>query len=513
MHDANDMDLLRQFAAQNSDSAFATLVERHVNLVYSAALRKTGNPHSAEEITQAVFIILAQKAGRIPNKTILPGWLYQTARLTAASFLKREIRRVRREQEAYMQTEFHSTASDETWRQLAPLLDDAMGQLGEKDRAAVVLRFFGGKSFAEVGAAAGVSENAAKKRVSYALEKLHRYFSKHGVNSTTALIAGTISTNSLQAAPVGLAKTISAVAIAKGATAGGSTLTLVKGALKIMAWTKMKMAVLVGVAAIVAVSTTTVVVKRVIEARMDDSSIADSFFNSTNLWRAPKDVLILRRTHFAVNRNAAMEITGNGNAMIETRTKAGGKQEVRMVGRNQPVAQIFEMAYGLTETETRIVLPADLPQENFDYLITLPGSNEDQLKALQLEIKKKLGLVGNFEMRETNVLLLKLITPGVTGLKPHPANGYAGVTVIAGQIHAVGQSTAYLATTLEYALKLPVLDQTGFIGKNYDYVLEEGFFDGTSDSETVKKFIRDEFGLELVPSREPVEMLVVEKVK
>ena len=102
MHDATDMDLLRQYADGNSDAAFAALVSRHLDLVYSAALRKAGNPHAAEEITQAVFIILAQKAGRILDKTILPGWLYQTARLTAASFLRREIRRVRREQEAYI---------------------------------------------------------------------------------------------------------------------------------------------------------------------------------------------------------------------------------------------------------------------------------------------------------------------------------------------------------------------------------------------------------------------------
>jgi len=134
MRDATDMELLRQYANRNSNDAFATLVSRHVNMVYSAALRKTGNPHAAEEITQAVFIILAQKAGRIPDKTILPGWLYQTARLTAASFRKREIRRVRREQEAYMQTELQSTAPDETWEQLAPLLEDAMGQLGERDQ-------------------------------------------------------------------------------------------------------------------------------------------------------------------------------------------------------------------------------------------------------------------------------------------------------------------------------------------------------------------------------------------
>jgi RNA polymerase sigma factor (sigma-70 family) len=259
MHDATDMDLLRQYADGNSDAAFAALVSRHVDLVYSAALRKTGNLHAAEEITQAVFIILARKAGRILDKTILPGWLYQTARLTASSFLRRETRRVRREQEAYMQTEPYTIAPDETWEQLAPLLEDAMGQLGDKDRAAVVQRFFGGKSFAEVATAAGVSENAAKKRVSHALEKLHRYFARRGVSSTTAIIAGAISANSVQAAPMALAKSVTAIAVSKGAAASGSTLTLIKGALKIMAWTKAKTAiVIVGVS--LATVTTPVVI-------------------------------------------------------------------------------------------------------------------------------------------------------------------------------------------------------------------------------------------------------------
>ncbi len=256
MDDATDMDLLRQYARRNSDTAFAALVSRHVNLVYSAALRKTGNPDAAEEITQAVFVILAQKAGRISDKTVLPGWLYQTVRLTAASYLKSEARRARREQEAYMQTELRTASPDETWEQLAPLLEDAMGQLHEKERAAVVLRFFGDKSFAEVAMASAMSENAAKKRVSHALEKLRLYFSRRGVSSTTAIIAGAITANSVHAAPAALAKSVTAAAVAKGAAASGSTLTLIKGALKIMAWTKAKTVIVVGIASILTVGTT-----------------------------------------------------------------------------------------------------------------------------------------------------------------------------------------------------------------------------------------------------------------
>jgi RNA polymerase sigma factor (sigma-70 family) len=260
MDDMTDMDLLRQYAERNSETAFAALVARHLNLVQSAALRKTGNPSAAEEITQAVFVILAQKAARIPDKTILPGWLYQTARLTASSFMKSEARRARREQKAYMQTELRDTTPDETWEQLAPLLEDAMGQLGDNERAAVVLRFFGHNNFAEVATASGVSENAAKKRVGRALEKLRRYFFKRGVSTTTAVIAGAISAHSVHAAPAALAKSVAAAAVTKGAAASGSTLTLIKGALKLMAWTKAKTAIVVGIAAILAVGTTPIVI-------------------------------------------------------------------------------------------------------------------------------------------------------------------------------------------------------------------------------------------------------------
>src|SRR5579872_2043351 len=127
MDTVSDMDLLRQYADGTSDAAFGTLVSRYVNLVYSAALRNTGSTDAAEEITQAVFVILARKAHQISDKTILQGWLYQTTRLTAASFLKSEARRRRREQEAYMQSETHNAGHEETWNQLAPLLEDAMG--------------------------------------------------------------------------------------------------------------------------------------------------------------------------------------------------------------------------------------------------------------------------------------------------------------------------------------------------------------------------------------------------
>ena len=207
-------------------------------LVYSAALRHVGTAAQAEEITQAVFIILARKASGLRPDTILEGWLYETTRLTSLSFMRGERRRQFREQEAYMQSTLQESTDDLLWNQLAPLLDEAMSRLGRKDRDAVILRFFKEKSVREVATTLQVNEPAAQRRILRALEKLRKFFTKRGVSSTTAIIAGVISANSVQAAPVALAKSVIAVAIVKGVMVGGSTLILVKGTMKTMTWLK-----------------------------------------------------------------------------------------------------------------------------------------------------------------------------------------------------------------------------------------------------------------------------------
>jgi RNA polymerase sigma factor (sigma-70 family) len=225
MPEPDDITLLKQYAG-GDETAFAALFERHVHLVYSAALRQVRNPSQAEEITQAVFILLARKAKSLSPKTVLSGWLYQAARLTAASLIRREVRRQRREQEVYMQTLTEPDTS--LWEQISPLLDDAMGRLGEKDRNALVLRFFENRTPQEVAAALKLNEVTARKRVSRALEKLRTLFAKRGVVLTAAALAGTIAGNSVQAAPAALANATTAAAIAKGAMAGLSTLALAK---------------------------------------------------------------------------------------------------------------------------------------------------------------------------------------------------------------------------------------------------------------------------------------------
>ena len=252
------MALVQEYAQSNSEQAFATLVSQHINLVYSVALRQVRDPNLAEEITQAVFIILARKAKSLSPKTILPGWLCRTARYVSGRALRTERRRKFREQEAQMQTTLNEPDSD-AWQHIAPLLDEALNCLGTKEHDAVVLRFFEGKELKEVGAAMGVGEDAARMRVNRGLEKLRKFFTKEGMTLSAAAISGAVSAHSVQAARVGLAKSVTALAVANGAAASGSTLALVKGALQIMAWAKATTAIAVGGLALLVVGTLVVV--------------------------------------------------------------------------------------------------------------------------------------------------------------------------------------------------------------------------------------------------------------
>src|SRR5258705_2999788 len=208
----DDMELVRRYAQGKSEEAFATLVSRHVNLVYSVAFRLVRDAYLAEEITQTAFVILARKAGSLDSKRVVSGWLCQTARYASARALTMRGRRQFREQEAYMQSQTNEKES-KAWEQIEPLLDGAMAQLGEKDHHALVLRFFNGWSFKGVGTALGTTEAGAKMRVNRALEKLRKFFVKRGLTFSTAVIAAAVAANSVQAAPMGLAATATASAV------------------------------------------------------------------------------------------------------------------------------------------------------------------------------------------------------------------------------------------------------------------------------------------------------------
>lgn len=496
MTDAPDADLLTEFARNNSESAFAALVQRHVNLVYSAALRQTGNPAASEEITQAVFIILARKAGSLSRKTVVPGWLFQTARLTAANYQRSESRRIRREQEAYMQSTLEETAPDDAWREMAPLLDDAMARLGTHDRDALVLRFFENKSLQEIGETLGIEERAAQKRVSRALDKLRSFFAKRGVVSTTAVIAGAMSAHSVHAAPMTLTQTISTVAITKGAAAGGSTITLVKGAMKVMAWTKAKAAIAISVGVLLATGTTAVIVEKIAHPKLSatDVSWADNpkywELNSDVLSRVPAGVFIFRPTRFP---------------------NSGGSVSMgqRLVEKNYNVHDLIGSAYLMPYTRT--IFPKDLPSAQFDVMSTLSEGGWDV--RIQQELRNRFDISAHRETRLADVLLLKVKDANPPNLKSHgvdDGNSFWSSGNYETTIRNV--RLASFLNNIESTVGQPVIDQTELTNR-YDLYLDAKPRARENQKNAFRRALLEQLGLELTPARMPIEMLVVEKVK
>ena len=228
MQPTDDSALLRRYVETRSDECFAALVARHVNLVYSVAMRCVGDPHQAEEIAQAVFILLANQAATLRHDKALSSWLFQTTRLTASNSIRSETRRHRRELEAHMQSQLNQPG-DDLWQRIAPLLDDAVADLNDADRRAILLRFYEGRSLREVGAALDASDDAAQKRFTRAVERLREFFAKRGVTVGASGLTLVVSANAVHAAPVGLAVTIStAPGLAGPAIVTTATATITK---------------------------------------------------------------------------------------------------------------------------------------------------------------------------------------------------------------------------------------------------------------------------------------------
>ena len=216
----NDLDLLREFAGDQSQDAFTALVRRHLDLVYCAALRQVRSPQLAEEVVQSVFSDLARNASKLKRHTVLSAWLYEVTRRTAINVVRGEARRQLREKIATQMNAINAGPSG--WAQVEPLLDEAMHALDEADRTAVLLRYFENRSLREVGQTLGTSDDAAQKRVSRALERLRAYFSQRGVTVGASGLAMVISAHAVQGAPVGLNSAVIATASLAGAAASAA---------------------------------------------------------------------------------------------------------------------------------------------------------------------------------------------------------------------------------------------------------------------------------------------------
>ena len=231
--------LLAQYVETGSEAAFRDLVTRYVDLVYSAAVRLVdGDTHLAQDVTQTVFADLARKARSLSREVMLGGWLHRHTCFVAGKTMRSEHRRRARERQAVEMNaiEDHSAAN---LALIAPVLDEAIDQLGPEDRAAIVLRFFEQCDFRSVGEALGSNEEAARKRVERALDKLHGLLTRRGVVLSATALGATLATQAVTAAPAGFAISVSSAALAAAASGGGAALTL----LKIMSMTKLKIGI------------------------------------------------------------------------------------------------------------------------------------------------------------------------------------------------------------------------------------------------------------------------------
>lgn len=218
----NDAELLRKYAHTGDQATFAEVVRRHAGLVLAAALRQLGgNHHRAQEVTQVVFLTLAKNAARVAGHPVIAAWLYRCTRHAVAKARREDHRRVVREATAAQLAEAGELGVVE-WARVEPVLDDAMERLGETERRAVLLRFFEGRTYAEVGAALDLGENAARMRTERALEKLKNALERHGVTSTAAALGGALASYAAPAAPAGVLTAVNGVLGAAGATGAGA---------------------------------------------------------------------------------------------------------------------------------------------------------------------------------------------------------------------------------------------------------------------------------------------------
>jgi RNA polymerase sigma factor (sigma-70 family) len=303
--------LLAEFVRNGSETAFQELVARYVDLVHSTALRLVaGDTHLAEDVAQVVFMDLARKARSLPKDVLLGGWLHRDTCFVAGKTMRGHRRRQAREQQAVEMNALHQN-SESHLAYLAPILDDAINQLGEADRTAILLRFFENRDFRSVGQALGRSEDTAQKRVSRALEKLNSLLKHRGVNLSATALSAVLAADAVTAAPAGLAVAISTAALANTATSAAFSLTL----LKALVMTNLKFSLLAALA--VAVLTVPVAL-RLTHASPDENAMVTQTKTSNDLKEPsvtaepnPRSLLPSRRPLRGAQNPAAAPVADN----------------------------------------------------------------------------------------------------------------------------------------------------------------------------------------------------------
>lgn len=323
MQDQSDAQLLRAYGDSGQESAFREIVTRHTDLVYSAALRQVNSPELARDLAQNVFTDLARKAGPLAKKlgagASLVGWLYRSMRFAALKHIRDDHRRLTRERQAMEQLIINSEVAPD-WELVRPVLDETMADLNDDDREAVLLRYFKNCDFETVGRVLGVSDAAAQKRVSRALDKLRELLSRRGIRTTDATLSMAIAANAVQAAPAGLAATFSATAIA------GTTLTAASAAAtKTLVMTTLQKA-LIGAAFAAAVCTGMYEARQAFTARAQAEKIRQQQRPLTEQLQQ-----VTRERDEAANQIAALReetarFARNSNELLKVRGEVGRLQ-------------------------------------------------------------------------------------------------------------------------------------------------------------------------------------------
>jgi RNA polymerase sigma factor (sigma-70 family) len=290
--------LLAEYARSGSDTAFRELVGRYVNLVYSTALRVVaGDTHRAEDVSQTVFADLARQARTLPAAIMLGGWLHRHTCFVAAHTLRGERRRQSRERQAVEMNALQNDSGAD-FSPVAPILDEAINELDEADRTAILLRFFEERDFRSVGEALGGTEDGARMRVNRALEKLHGLLKRRGITTTVAALGAALSASAVQAAPVGLAVTVATAALA------GTITTATIATQATMHWINLKSIAAIATAAFAAGTTVFVVQQGEIRRLQDEHRALAAQVESQ-----------------ARERDAALTAAAQANDEAEQRTK------------------------------------------------------------------------------------------------------------------------------------------------------------------------------------------------
>ncbi len=505
----SDGELLDAFVRNNSESAFRSLVERHARWMFAAAFRQLRDRQLAEDAAQAVFIILLQKAHAMPPNTQLFSWLFRALQFTVKNIRRAQRRRGFHEFRAAVARDINGVANPAAARNdLTDRLDIAVASLPTPDRATILLRFYQNLPFDQIGRSLGISEAAARKRTHRAIHALRR---KLGADAT----AGSISLSAaygLNHSPAALIHTItSGVFAAKaGAAIPGTILTATKGTLFFMAATKAKIIAVVVIIFFLAVPGTIVaihyapsffddsqavqLVAKPVEANQAGESWQVENISSDRVGRLAPEVRILP-TKFPHSQ--------------QTRVAGFAPGSDKYVGIRVTSADILTIAYKWHSQ--RIIFANGLSHDRYDFIATLP---QGSLEALQAELKDKLGLVAHPETRNVDVLLLKVKNPNARGLKP-PTKGedfYFQTDDNNADIHWENDSLSRIPDVLEGYCGMPIIDETALTPHFSIDVRWKELGERDPNHAALKKALLNTLGLELVPARAPVEMLIVEKV-